>query len=232
MNRRINPISNESESSIQVEEKVVERFIADPDFPFLISFPRTGSHWLRMVMELYFEKPSLVRIFYYKDATDFTCYHRHDEDLSIQRKNVIYLYRSPVETIYSQLNYYQEDIYDRKRIEYWAELYGLHLKKWLLEETFTIQKTVVTFEGMKKHMEEEFKKICDHLSVTFNRERLQPALMKVTKTEVKRKTLHDRKVINLSGAYRVEKEKFERRYSSFIMDCIYSADKELKRFIT
>lgn len=232
MNRRINSISNKHERSIQVEQKVVERFIADPDFPFLISFPRTGSHWLRMVMELYFEKPSLVRIFYYKDATDFTCYHRHDEDLTIQRQNVIYLYRCPVETIYSQLNYYQEDIDDRERIMYWADLYGRHLAKWLLQEEFTTRKTVITYEGMKKHIQGEFKKICHHFSVTFNRERLQPALTKVTKTEVKRKTLHDRKVINLSAAYRGEKEKFKKGYSSFIMDCIYSANKELKKFIT
>jgi hypothetical protein len=218
--------------SIQVnDKKTIEKFISNPDFPFLISFPRTGSHWLRMIMELYFQKPSLVRIFYYKDAADFTCYHRHDEDLTIQRQNVIYLYRCPVETIYSQLNYYQEDIYDRKRIMYWADLYGRHLAKWLLQEGFTTRKTVITYEGMKKHMEGEFKKICDHFSVTFDMERLQPALTKVTKTEVKRKTVHDRQVINMSHRYHLEKEKFGKDQSAFIMDCIFSVSKELKKFM-
>jgi hypothetical protein len=218
--------------SIQVnDKKTIEKFTSNPDFPFLISFPRTGSHWLRMIMELYFQKPSLVRIFYYKDAVDFTCYHRHDEDLSIQRQNVIYLYRCPVETIYSQLNYYQEDIYDRKRIMYWADLYGRHLAKWLLQEEFTTRKTVITYEGMKKHMEGEFKKICDHFSVIFNRERLQPALTMVTKTEVKRKTVHDRQVINMSHRYKVEKKKFGKDQSAFIMDCIFSVSKKLMKFI-
>ena len=48
-------------------------------------------------MELYLEKPSLVRAFYYKDASDFTCYHTHDMDLQLRRQNVIYLYHDPVE---------------------------------------------------------------------------------------------------------------------------------------
>ena len=232
MSERRDTIPGGDEPSIQVNQEIVNKFIADPDFPFLISFPRTGSHWLRMVMELYFEKPSLVRIFYYKDATDFTCYHRHDEDLNIQRKNVIYLYRCPVETIYSQLNYYQEDIHDRERIMYWANLYGRHLAKWLLQEEFTTRKTVITYEGMKKHIQGEFKKICDHFSVTFNREKLQPALTKVTKTEVKRKTVHDLRVINMSHGYKIDREKFGKDQSAFIMDCIYSVRNELKKFIT
>jgi hypothetical protein len=213
------------------DQKVIERFISDPDFPYLISFPRTGSHWLRMIMELYFEKPSLVRIFYYKNAKDFTCYHHHDEDLTLRRKNVIYLYRHPVDTIYSQLRYYKEDIDSLEQIRYWSELYGKHLSRWLVEENFTRKKTVLTYEGMKTGIYQEFKKICDHFSVTFNRERLQPALTKVTKTEVKRKTVHDRQVINMSHRYKIEKEKFGKDQSAFIMDCIYSVSKELKKFI-
>jgi hypothetical protein len=204
--------------------------IKNPDFPFLISFPRTGSHWLRLAMELYFEKPSLVRIFYYKNASEFTCYHRHDEDLSIRRKNVIYLYRHPLDTVYSQLKYYNENIHDRQRIKYWTDLFGCHLKKWLVEETFTAKKTVLTYEGMSKNMEGEFKKICSHFSMALDKEKFQAALAKVSKREVKKKTTHDRQVINLSEAYQVEKREFKKTYSTLIMDGIYSVDKELKRF--
>ena len=42
----------------------------------------------------------------YKDAKTFTCYHRHDVELTISGcKNVLYLYRDPVDTIYSQIRY-------------------------------------------------------------------------------------------------------------------------------
>ena len=102
------------DGSVSVDDpEVIKSFTDNPDFPYLVSFSRTGSHWLRMIMELYFEKPSLVRAFYFKDANDFTCYHTHDMDLELRRENVIYLYRNPVETVYSQLCYYKEDPDDR-----------------------------------------------------------------------------------------------------------------------
>ena len=86
-------------SYLEVVDKLfLAKVLSDPDFPFLISFPRTGSHWLRMLMELYFEQPSLVRVFYYKDNDNYLCYHHHDEDLKlVDKKNVIYLYRDPVD---------------------------------------------------------------------------------------------------------------------------------------
>lgn len=214
-----------------INPKIINSFISKPDFPFFISFERTGSHWLRMIMELYLEKPSLVRIFYYKDAKDFTCYHRHDEGLNIQRENVIYLYRHPMDTIYSNLCHYGEDIDDRKQIEYRSNLYGYHLKKWLLEENFTSRKTIITYEEMKKDTESEFKKICRHFSVPFERSKLQEALCRVTKKEVQKKTTHDPRVIDLSKAYQIKKGEFNQKYSSFIMDCIYSVDPALEKFI-
>ena len=36
-------------------QDLINEYINKPDFTFLISFPRTGSHWLRNIMELYFE---------------------------------------------------------------------------------------------------------------------------------------------------------------------------------
>jgi hypothetical protein len=223
--------TTDTNSIAVINPKIIDSFISKSDFPFLISFERTGSHWLRMIMELYFEKPSLVRIFYFKDAKDFTCYHHHDEGLNTQRKNVIYLYRHPVDTVYSNLCHYGEDIENRKQIEYRSNLYGCHLKKWLLDENFTFRKTIVTYEGMKKDMANEFKKICLHFSLPFERRKLHDALGKVTKEEVKRKTTHDPRVINLLKDYQIEKEKFKQKQAAFIMDCILSVNPALEKFI-
>ena len=225
-------IDKENNSIEIVDQKIINNYISNPNFPYLISFPRTGSHWLRMVMELYFKKPSLVRIFYFKDAKDFTCYHLHDEDLNIQRENVIYLYRHPVDTIYSNLNHYGEDIENKKRIKYRSNLYGGHLKKWLLEENFSSRKTIITYEGMKKDMEKEFKKICRLFSAPFEQSKLQEALNTVTKKEVKIKTTHDPRVIDLSEVYQSKKEEFKQKQTAFIMDCIYSLEQSLEKFFT
>ena len=217
--------------SVAIEDQEqIETFISKPDFPFLISFPRTGSHWLRMIMELYFEKPSLVRIFYYKDAQDFTCYHRHDEDLIIQQENVIYLYRHPVDTIYSNLDHYGEEMENRERIRYRSNLYGRHLKKWLLDENFTTRKTVLSYEGMKSDMDHQLEKICRHFSVPFDSDKLHKILPRVTKEEVKQRTPHDPRVINLSETYQKQKEDFKQKHTDFVMDTVYSVDLGLEKF--
>ncbi len=97
----------DNRSTTVTDPRILRRFLADLDSPVLVSFPRTGSHWLRMTMELYFERPSLVRVFYYPDRTNYLTLHTHDlpgvlpEDIGadIERSNVIYLYRDPVDTV-------------------------------------------------------------------------------------------------------------------------------------
>jgi hypothetical protein len=64
LNKLISRVLN-SDGSVSVDDpKTIKSFTDNPDFPYLVSFSRTGSHWLRMVMELYFEKPSLVRVLF------------------------------------------------------------------------------------------------------------------------------------------------------------------------
>jgi hypothetical protein len=214
----------------RVDNKIVDRFIKNPSFPYLVSFPRTGSHWLRMIMELYFEKPSLVRVFYYKKAKDFTCYHTHDLELDVVRKNVLYLYRDPGETIYSQLNYHKEDINNKERIKYWSDIYGKHLSKWLIQEGFTTKKTIITYEGMKADINAEFKKVCLHFNKIFDQSKLENVLHKVSKEELSKKTKHDKQVVVLSNSYKIKRQEFIKKYSNFILERVYKQNLKLKSF--
>lgn len=226
----INKIMN-PDGSISVDDPgVISSFTSNSDFPFLVSFSRTGSHWLRMVMELYFEKPALVRIFYFKDANDFTCYHTHDMDLELERKNVIYLYRDPVETVYSQLRYYKEDTSDQSRRSHWVDLYARHLSKWLIEERFTEKKTVLTYEGMKSNMAVEFEKLCLHLQEQFDAEKLLSVQEQISKEELKKKTAHDKQVVNLSGEYNNARAEFQDRYSKDIYSYVLDFNPELSKW--
>lgn len=220
-------MEEQEEGSYRYSDAIVERLTQNPDFPFFVSFPRTGSHWLRMLMELYFERPSLVRAFYYFDATDFTCYHRHDEDLTVERKSVLYLYREPVETIYSQMSFYKEQLNDRKRIVYWAELYGRHMDKWLYKEKFTTKKTILTYEGLRKNLSTEFEKICQHLKSPFDPQKLATVEQSVTKEKLKKKTTHDPRVLNLSTEYESQREVFKADNSLLIHETIGRQNPEL-----
>lgn len=210
---------------------VIKSFTDNPDFPYLVSFSRTGSHWLRMIMELYFEKPSLVRAFYFKNAKDFTCYHTHDMDLELRRKNVIYLYRNPIDTVYSQLRYYKENLDDEERRQHWVELYARHLSKWLVNDDFTNEKTVLTYEGMKIDMEREFAKVCSHFGELFDEQKLAAVMREVSKTNLKKKTKHDRQVVNLTDGYRDGRKLFKGKYGEMILDQIFSIESKLSEFI-
>lgn len=219
------------DGSVSVDDpEVIKAYTDDADFPYLVSFSRTGSHWLRMIMELYFEKPSLVRAFYFKDATEFTCYHTHDMELQLRRENVIYLYRDPVETVYSQLGYYKESADDRERRQHWTNLYARHLAKWLVHDDFTKKKTVITYEGMRSNMHGEIEKICRHFGKEFDPAKLDSVLTQVSKDELKKKTKHDQQVVNLSDTYRNERDVFKEKYGRLILAELYAIEPALEKF--
>ena len=207
-----------------ITDDQVAQFISDPSFPYLVSFPRTGSHWLRMLMELYFEKPSMRLVFYeqFNHATDFTCYHTHDMELDVNRENVLYLYRHPVPTIFSQLRYYKEDTNDENRIKYWATIYGQHLKKWLFEETFTTKKTVLKYEDMRANLPSAFAKVCSHFDKELDKERLEAVAALVSKKKLKEKTIHDKQVVNLSANYDDERQQFMKNHTHLVLSTVFA----------
>ncbi|MFC2172933.1 sulfotransferase domain-containing protein [Acidobacteriota bacterium] len=210
------------------DQTIVDNFTSVPENTYLVSFPRTGSHWLRMLMELYFEQPSLVRIFYYPEKKNYLALHTHDLELSVKRLNVIYLYRHPVETVYSQLRYERDDIENREKIAYWADLYGRHLDKWLHQEDFTTKKTCLRYEGLKSEPAREFAKVCAHFGMKFDLHKLDEAAVRVSKKEVKSKTDHDPNVTNLSKEYTSTRKRFQERQGGYVWKILLAGRDHLK----
>jgi hypothetical protein len=218
----------EPASTAVTDRALVKRFLRDPDFPRLISFPRTGSHWLRVVMELYFEKPSLQRIFFLHGAKDFTCFHWHDTDLTMVGVNsVLYLYRHPVDTIFSQMRYLKANPFDPDLALQWTNTYARHLSKWLFDETFTVQKTIITYEGLQSDAAAEFKKVVAHFGASLEQPRFEAALGKASKGRIHSLTPHDRQVIDLSQDYELQKEEFRARLGPQLMAQIALIDERL-----
>lgn len=213
-------VSPDRGSTEVLDRDVIESFTSDPRNTFLVSFPRTGSHWLRMLMELYFERPSLRRIFYHPDRDDFLTFHTHDLELDVVRSRVIYLYRDPVPTIYSQLSYHHEDISDPERTRHWADLYGRHLSRWLHEEEFTTRKTVIRYERMRSDLSIEFAKICEHFDQDVDERRLAEVASRVTREHVDRKTSHDPQVIDLRERYRSDRERFREESAALVWESV------------
>jgi hypothetical protein len=215
-------------STIIRDNQLIERFISNPANTLMVSFPRTGSHWLRMLMELYFERPTLKLVFYYPEITDYMAYHTHDLSLDMEHPTVLYLYRDPVDTVYSQLSFYQEPLNNMERIAYWSDLYGKHLDKWLHQEHFTSHKTVLQYEGLKEDIAAEFAKVASHFNVLFDAQKLERAAAQTSKEEIKRKTPHDQRVINLQAGYDLSRTDFREKHGAQVWQAFLTGREHLK----
>lgn len=219
----------DAEGSIIADRAVIQRHTDDPSFPFLVSFPRTGSHWLRMIMEQYFERPMLTLSFFNHEKKDYLLLHTHDMELDIVRENVIYLYRDPVDTIFSQLMYYKEDFDSVERINHWADIYGRHLAKWLHDEDFTRKKTVLSYECLRSDPEAEFRKVAQHFGVDLDSEKLKRAIAGSSKEKLKEKTSHDLQVVNLKKDYDVKRAAFRAAHTDKVWEALLSGREYLRQ---
>lgn len=214
-------------STVIGNREVYESFLSNPSNTMLISFPRTGSHWLRMLMELYFERPSLVRAFYYPDKTDYLTYHTHDMELDVEHPTALYLYRDPVDTIYSQLNYHKESPNDKTRITHWSDMYGRHLDKWLHRENFTSKKTVLRYDRLLGDLNAEFSKVTAHFGQSLDLDKLAQASMSTTKQETKRKTAHDPQVVSGRPDYELTRDVFRTHYADLVWSALTNGREHL-----
>ena len=169
----------------------------DPDFLRLISYPRTGSHWFRIIIEMYSNRPSMVETFFNSDWEGVWGYHMHNRyvdkahnepgfgkgngDIRLYNtlNNVIYLSRNPVDVIYSQLKY--DDNFDEENYKDVSEEYLKHLDFWKNEAT--AEKIIyVDYDDLKNDPHETFKKVFKFIGgIKYNSLKLDKTLRKCTK---------------------------------------------------
>lgn len=221
-----------NETGYNIYDKyLIKKNTNDLNFPYFISFPRTGSHWLRMLMELYFEKPSLSYVYFAKKPKSFTCYHRHDMELELPyRKQLIYLYRDPVDTIFSQLNYHKKDLTDTTFIKFQTLLYGLNFKKWVIDEDYAKNKVLLNYQRLKEQPFNEFELLCNFFKEPLDKQKLQRIIVQSTKEKIKSMTQHNNQVINISEGYEENRKRFKNQYSALIKENFYSIDEKIMPF--
>lgn len=212
----------------RVAHHVVGRFLRNPDNPTLVSFPRTGSHWFRLICEEYFLRPTLVRVLTRQRGGRFLFIHTHDNDLRVRRANVLYLYRDPGPTVFSQMKYMEEPLEDEWRVRFWGRQYAAHLKKWLLDEDFTRWKTVLRYERLRSRPMEEFAKVTGHFNEPLDEERLRETLSVCSKNRIQQFTeSYDAKVIKQSEDYEDQRARFLERFEPALRDVLREIDPRL-----
>jgi hypothetical protein len=181
-------------------------------------------------MELYFDRPRLRTgrvTLLSKDRKDWMWFHDHDINCTLKVKDCLYLYRDPVETIFSYCMAECNDIHEAY-IRAFSKLYRTHLDKYLLGNN---TKTIISYEMLKGNFTKEFKKITDHFNYPFIQWRLISVSKKVTKKSLVELST-DKKYYNkmmLSGLYETTRVGFRTLYSNMINEIIYE-NSDLKRF--
>ena len=205
-------------------------------YPLFISFPRTGAHWINAVMELYFDRPRLPEVrATLIDSTrdDWMWFHDHDtvayDKLYVENQEALYLYRDPIDTVYSYIIYQFSNgksikSIDSKRLDdlvsACTQHYKKHLQKWMSA------KTLVRYENFKIDRSSEFKKICDHFGTEFNEEKVSRCFDLVTpetlsKARTEPTTLSD---FMLSEQYKKDRTEFKEQYKDTINSIILTDD--------
>lgn len=214
-------------------DRTVKKQLKDPEFPVLISFPRTGSHYLRLLMELYFEVPSLPRIFHYKKVRSFTCCHMHDlippdRPAGIERERVIHLYRDPAPTVHSVMRYYDDDLEDPERVEHWSTVYREHLKKWLLDEDFTREKLLIRYEQLLQDPVPVFRELNGFFDADRDPKEVERIAEGVQKEDVKARTRDNPSIIGEENERKKERNAFLERFEERIQDRVFGAEPRLR----
>lgn len=208
---------------------MIDWFNLNPDNPYLVSFPRTGSGLLRMMIELYYERPTLVQSIFFKDSLDYILMHTYDLGLTVQRRNVIYLYRDPIATVYWQMQSLHENPHDSGRVVHWAKAYAAHLNKWLFQEAFTRQKTVVVFEGLRHDPTTEFRKVAAHFGHSLKRDRIASVAARFAELKKQQQVMQTAKQQPTNG---MTFAGFQQLYQTRIWDVLYTQQAGLQALFT
>lgn len=221
------------------KEAISKGILSDIEFPRLVSYPRTGSHWFRILVEKYTGSPSYFRSFYTPNPSHVWGFHIHNrqadtpdktEGIIEGLKKVIYLYRNPIDTIFSLLkydnilpsNWNTEGIPTiRKKVIKFSKEYEKHLNFWLNNKHNAEKIIYVKYEDLKNNPKHTFKQILDFLQFDWDPERFDWVYKSVSKASTKSVTQHDYRVVNseqllTTNTIKKQKLKFKELFESDI----------------
>lgn len=200
---------------------------------FYVGVSRSGSHWLRIVLEEYMQGKSPVSNFIAcKDDINVLMSHlndfkgTHDMTLDFEAENVIYLYRNPIDCIFSNLKYDQTTIDNIELIDKYLNIWNKHIQKWVFDEKFTKRKVILSYENLKKDFVKEFSKILVYLNLEVDEKRIILAKETYTKNKI-REIVHDKKVINNETDYELQRERFVDLFGKYIFDKLPLTHKDI-----
>lgn len=205
--------------------------------PYLVSFPRTGSHWLRMFLEQYFDRPLLTRSFFRHANDDFLLLHVHDNQKPVaEKRDTLYLYRGVSATLFSELTYRHgagfcapgETAPAWETVEACAREYMADLEKWLVRREMALRMHVLTYERLLDRPLDVLPGVIEFLGGEPDTERIAQLWPTVTHAGVAEKTPDNPKVIDRGADKELRRELFRYRFGARLR-AMFEANTRLAR---
>ncbi len=197
--------------------------------PYYVGFPRSGSHWIRISLEMYTKGKSPISNFLKsKNETVQQLYKRinngefrgtHDMDLKFKTDYVLYMFRNPVDCIFSHMVYEGLSLSDSNSVNKFLDIWIKHINKWCFVETFTKKKIIISYESLIKDFDSNFLKIVKFMGLHVDKNKILDVKQKCTKSTINR-IVHDKKVINTSNNYSDDRNVFRNKHGKYIMNNI------------
>jgi len=206
------------------------------EIPYYVGVSRSGSHWIRLVLEGYLDGKSPISSFIackddinvlYSRLNDFK--GTHDMQLDFEYDNVIYLYRNPIDCIFSNLKYDGTDFRDKNEVDRYLKIWIAHIQKWIYDEKFTNKKVVLSYEKLKNNFVDEFSKLLSFLNIEINANKIIESKGIYTKSKI-REIVHDKKVINNDLDYELHRNIFIKLFGEYIIINLPESHKSICEF--
>lgn len=204
---------------------------ANPDMVALVGHYRTGTHWLCALMALYFDHPVLPREYFHAGFhRPCMAFATHDgASLMGPRHQVIYLYRDPVDTVFSQSNIAKATWGSNPaEVRTHAHLYARHVARWLTPG-YVPHLAAVRYECLQ----EDFPRICLLFNQEPDRDRIEWVFAQVTKDVVSSAGCAEPAkawMARTDPEYAQMRAEFREHWASLIWSAFLSGRKWLQRY--
>lgn len=189
----------------------------DRKYPLLVSYPRSGSHWINAMMEISLDRsrgPDQTGGITWRSKKaneDYLWFHCHDKKLTQPKSNSelgdIFLFRNPIDCLYSlqSINPYANIVEE-------SHYYKNNFEKWI-----SMAKTVLIYEYAVKDPYGCLELGAKHFNIPFEHDKAKLAVETCTKEAIMTKiksAWHSDK--NLTEQYKNNKTQFIEKHANTI----------------
>ena len=195
------------------------------DVPLLCTYPRSGSHWLRMILERITDRPTVPRAFLCHPCNNPILRHLHDRTFRYRRTDqpAVILFRHPLPTMYSYVVYRKWGVRSVRDADLFRQVNRMKrwLNKWVNQAPPSKQYMRMRYEELVKYPSEYVSRVLAFLPTTQDRpwsaSEIEAAVREFSVERVSKLATWNKRVISLRTDKARRRKDFIQRRGEEIM---------------